>query len=263
MIRLLSVPVALASYLYGLWSIFAFTVFLLNGQNYLPVLSAIFPYAIDDDNTSAGSMTDKTINNTVFFGLWAFFHSLCARPSFKKIFNLPKEVERPFYCLQSGFFLHQALKNWQSMPAVIFVAPQILKIFMMGWYAFGVFWLLTSTFAIDHFELFGLRQGLGMGKFLRFVPDGFVTIFHYRLVRHPIMTGFFIMLFSIVEFTAGRVFLSLFVSSYIMFAIKYLEEPNLLAEIGETYEKYMKTTPAFIPFLCPFSSKVEKKERQN
>ena len=110
-----------------------------------------------------------------------------------------KEVERPFYCLQSGFFLHQALKNWQSMPAVIFVAPQILKIFMMGWYAFGVFWLLTSTFAIDHFELFGLRQGLGMGKFLRFVPDGFVTIFHYRLVRHPIMTGFFIMLFSIVN----------------------------------------------------------------
>jgi len=105
------------------------------------------------------------------------------------------------------------------MPAVIFVAPQILKIFMMGWYAFGVFWLLTSTFAIDHFELFGLRQGLGMGKFLRFVPDGFVTIFHYRLVRHPIMTGFFIMLFSIVEFTAGRVFLSLFVSSYIMVCV--------------------------------------------
>ena len=159
------------------------------------------------------------------------------------------------------------------MPAVIFAAPEILKIFMIGGYAIGVFWLLTSTFAIDHFELFGLRQGLKMGNFARFVPDGFVTIFHYRLVRHPIMTGFFIMLFSIVEFTAGRVFIAAFVSSYILvcvflimllkkkfkFAIKYLEEPNLLAEIGQTYENYMKTTPAFIPSFCPFSSKSEKK----
>jgi hypothetical protein len=105
------------------------------------------------------------------------------------------------------------------MPAVIFAAPEILKIFMIVGYSVGVLWLLTSTFAIDHFELFGLRQGLKMGKFARFVPDGFVTIFHYRLVRHPIMTGFFIMLFSIVEFTAGRLFIAAFISSYILVCV--------------------------------------------
>ena len=87
---------------------------------------------------------------------------------------------------------------------------------MIGGYLFGVLWLVSSTFAIDHFELFGLRQGLGMGELLKFVPEGFVTILHYRLVRHPIMTGFFIMLFSIVEFTAGRVFIAAFISSYIL-----------------------------------------------
>ena len=55
------------------------------------------------------------------------------------------------------------------MPTVIFAAPEILKIFMIGGYSVGVLWLLTSTFANDHFELFGLRQGLKMGNFARFV----------------------------------------------------------------------------------------------
>ena len=102
------------------------------------------------------------------------------------------------------------------MPLVLFEPPETLKNFMIGGYVIGVLWLVSSTFAIDHFELFGLRQGLGMGNLLKFVPDGFVTILHYRLVRHPIMTGFFMMLFSIVEFTAGRVFIAAFIASYIL-----------------------------------------------
>ena len=63
----------------------------------------------------------------------------------------------------------------------------------------------SSTFAIDHFELFGLRQGLHMGEMLEMPSsDSFVTRFHYNLVRHPIMTGFFIMFWSCPVMTQGR-----------------------------------------------------------
>ena len=64
---------------------------------------------------------------------------------------------------------------------------------------------VTSTFALDHFDLFGLRQGLKMGNILKFAgSENFVTLFHYKLVRHPIMTGFFIMFWSVPVMTMGK-----------------------------------------------------------
>ena len=117
-----------------------------------------------------------------------------------------------------------------------------------------------------------------MGNLLK-IPgsDDFVTLFHYKLVRHPIMTGFFIMFWStpvmtqgmkftlitghaltcgrdskpkdFVNFIEGHLLFASVASTYIVLAIKLLEEPGLRRKIGPQYEKYMETTPAFCPFL--------------
>ena len=65
---------------------------------------------------------------------------------------------------------------------------------------------VSSTYALDHYELFGLRQGLKMGDMLKAPGTGenFVTLMHYKLVRHPIMTGFFIMFWSVPIMTMGK-----------------------------------------------------------
>ena len=117
--------------------------------------------------------------------------------------------------------------------------------------------MVSSTFAIDHFDLFGLRQGLQMGNFLKFYNDGeFVTYYHYKYVRHPIMTGFFLMFWAIPSITIGRVLFAGVASGYILFAVKLLEEPDLIKTVGKTYEDYMKTTPSFCPM---FNSNNKKK----
>ena len=78
-------------------------------------------------------------------------------------FDLPKNLK------------FSVLQNWQPIDDVMYEVPDWLTGFTNSLFLFGYLFLLTSTFAIDHFELFGLRQGLKMGNFLRFVPDGFVT----------------------------------------------------------------------------------------
>ena len=75
--------------------------------------------------------------------------------------------------------------------------------------------MLTSTLPFDHFELFGLRQGLKMGSALRFVPFGLVKSGHYALVRHPLMTGFLIMAFCPLKLTIGRFLIAGIIGLYI------------------------------------------------
>ena len=98
------------------------------------------------------------------------------------------------------------MKNWIAIDRVIYEVPSLIKKAMTASYWFGWLFLVSSTFAIDHFDLFGLRQGLKMGNVLKFYNDGeFVTNYHYKYVRHPIMTGFFFMFWSIQSLTIGIV----------------------------------------------------------
>lgn len=123
------------------------------------------------------------------------------------------------------------MKNWAPMNEIVYEIPDGFKNFVIGFYLFG--WLLqgqifismndpkncfkiisdiwklkkvSSTYALDHYELFGLRQGLKMGDMLKAPATGenFVTLMHYKLVRHPIMTGFFIMFWSVPIMTMGK-----------------------------------------------------------
>ncbi|CBY07303.1 unnamed protein product [Oikopleura dioica] len=252
---LISAPVAIFGWAYALWSLLAFASFLVNGREYFPEISTIFPYSIDDESTSDGDFYSRILKNSLLFGFWGFHHSFMCRRSVKKLMNLPKDLEIPFYVIQSSGLFHYAMANWQSIPEKIFEVPNFLKTPLFIGYLFGFLFFLSSSFAFDHFEHFGLRQGLKMGKFLRFIPFGLVKTGHYSIVRHPLMSGCLLMMVCPLELTIGRILIAFIVSIYIFISVKYFEEADLINyKIGPEYEKYMKTTPAFIPnvFTCPF-----------
>ena len=89
-----------------------------------------------------------------------------------------------------------------------------------------------------------------MGKFLSITHDGLVLDFaHFKLVRHPLMTGYLIMFWAVPVMSVGHLLFSIVASAYIFIAVKLFEEPELIAEIGERYVKYMETTPGLCPFM--------------
>merc|ERR1712130_194046 len=240
---------ALGSYGYAMYVLpCAAAGFLVNLSIKYETLTKYIPYNIDGEMES--ELSSAAVNNLLFLSLWAIAHSFMARPFFKSWWRqmLPESLERPFYVFQSAYFLHLLLRNWEPMPLVVYSLPLCLHSLIHCCYIFGYLFLLTSTFAIDHFELFGLRQGMAMGNFLRFVPDGLVQQAHYKLVRHPIMTGFFIMFWSVPIMTAGHLLFSVVATGYILIAVLCFEEPDLVKMVGPVYIKYMESTPAFCPF---------------
>ena len=251
-----------SAYLYFFYSLpFAATIFMINGSEHVSELDSVFPYNIDYNYENSDMATGwKVVINILLLGAFAIPHSFFARSQVKKYMNLPKEIERSFYVLQAAGLLHMLLALWRPIPDEIWRTGTPGSIPILVVYFLGAAWLVSSTFAIDHFELFGLRQSLRMGSFLKMNSDtNFVTKFHYKLVRHPIMTGFFIMLWAVPEMSAGHLLFSLACSAYILLAVFLLEERDLMKMFGDDYKNYKKETPAFCPFMnkCYPSPQVE------
>ena len=137
------------------------------------------------------------------------------------------------------------LRGSQSEPAVWIL------------FAVGIVWLLSSTFAIDHMDLFGVKQSTGVDiyKMLGLGLDGdFVIRAHFHYCRHPIMWGFFCMFFITPVMTINHLFFAIGATTYILIAVTLFEEPDLRDMFGEKYAEYEKVTPGFCPFTAMFRS---------
>ena len=112
--------------------------------------------------------------------------------------------------------------------------------YMLPVYGSGFLWLLTSTFALDHFDLFGIKQGTGVDimKKLGLGLNGYCNRAHYKLCRHPIMLGFFIMFLGVPKMTYNHMFFSASCIAYILLAVYCFEEPDLCKEFGDDYLEY-------------------------
>jgi len=111
--------------------------------------------------------------------------------------------------------------------------------------AIGWLLVLTSTFLINHFELFGLRQAWRQGK--PALDEPFVTRAFYRIVRHPIMLGFLIAFWAAPDMSVGHLLFALATTGYILIAVKYLEERDLVRAYGDTYRDYQRRVPMLLP----------------
>lgn len=183
----------------------------------------------------------------VLFGLQ---HSVMARPAFKRWFTrfIPAPIERSTFVLAASLLLALLMWQWRPIALSVWHVEGAAATFL--WVAFGLGWavLLLSTFLINHFDLFGLRQTWLHLRQRPTPPLAFRTTLLYRIVRHPIMLGFLLAFWATPDMSAGHLLFALAMTGYILIGVHH-EERDLVRSLGEDYVAYRRTTPALIPGL--------------
>ncbi len=215
----------------------------------------LVPKGIDDGLD--GNVFAAIITNLVLLSIFALQHSIMARPGFKAWWTkfVPASIERSTYVLFSSLVLFALYYYWQPMTNYIwYVENETARMVIWAVYGLGVLIVLLSTFMIGHFELFGLTQVLRNYLNKGEVEASFRSPGFYKLVRHPIMTGFIIASWATPEMSQGHFLFALVSTIYIVVALR-LEERDLVDSLGEVYRKYQKDVPQLFPFFQPRNSK--------
>ena len=181
--------------------------------------------------------------------LFAVPHSVMARPGFKSWWTrfVPPPIERSTYVLQSSLLLCVLYWLWIPIPAVIWeVSFQATRAVIWGLFWLGWLVALVSTFLIDHFDLFGLRQVYLFWMNRTGEAIGFRTPLLYRWVRHPLILGFLVAFWAAPTMTGGRLLFAVATTAYCLIALR-LEERDLLRYFGDQYERYQKQVPMVVP----------------
>jgi len=185
----------------------------------------------------------------VLLAIFAGQHSVMARPGFKRRWTrvVAPSIERSTYVVASSGALALLLWQWQPLPHQLWSAPAgWARTLLWALYLFGWALLVYSTFLIGHFDLFGLRQVLARARGRRYREPGFTQPLLYRMIRHPLMTGFLIAFWAAPDSSVGRLLFAIGGTGYIMVGV-LLEEHDLAAQLGEPYRRYLRQVPRFVP----------------
>jgi len=202
------------------------------------------------DGTPSGPLALSLAIDVALLTFFAVQHSLMARRWFKDWWTriVPEPLERSTYVLFSSLALILLFWQWLPLGGVVWsVEDSVGRIVLRMLFAFGWALVLFSTFLINHFDLFGLRQVwlylLGRPyTTLRFGTPG-----PYRLVRHPLYVGWLFAFWSTPTMTLAHLLFSVATTGYILIAIQF-EERDLAREHGNAYEAYRRSVPMLIPF---------------
>lgn len=190
--------------------------------------------------------------NLVLLTLFGLQHSVMARPAFKRWWArfVPPVVERSTFVLATSLVLALLFWQWRPLPARLWdVEGDAARWALYGLSAVGWLLVLASTFLINHFDLFGLRQVWRHARGQGPAPEApFVVRALYRIVRHPIMLGFLIAFWATPTMSLGHLLFALVTTGYILVAVKFLEERDLVAHYGETYRAYQRQVPMLLPW---------------
>ncbi len=232
--------------LYGIVSYVVFFLSFLYAIGFVGNL--VVPKSIDSGEP--GTVIFSLIINLLLLSLFAVQHSVMARPGFKKWFIrfIPVAVERSTYVLLSSLILFLLYYCWQSMPEIIWnIESSIGRLILMSLFWFGWLFVLLSTFMINHFDLFGLRQVYINFKGQEYSEIEFRTVGLYKLCRHPIMLGFIIAFWATPTMTVGHLLFAVVTTAYIFIALQF-EERDLIKYFGDMYKTYKKNVPMVFPF---------------
>jgi protein-S-isoprenylcysteine O-methyltransferase Ste14 len=202
------------------------------------------------DGTPALSVTAALLIDLGLLGLFAVQHSVMARPAFKRWFTkiIPESAERSTYVLLSSIALIALFAWWQPLGGMVWhVTDPTLRGVLWGGFAFGWLLLLVSTFYINHFDLFGLRQVWLQLLGRPYTHLAFGTPGPYRLVRHPIYVAWLFTIWATPTMTISHLLFAIGTTAYILVGIRF-EERDLVDHFGKTYVDYRRKVPALVPF---------------
>jgi protein-S-isoprenylcysteine O-methyltransferase Ste14 len=202
------------------------------------------------DGAASGPLGISLAIDLGLLGLFAVQHSVMARKWFKDWWTrmVPAVVERSTYVLFSSLALILLFWQWRPLGGVVWSVENTAGVIALRvGFAFGWGLVLLSTFLINHFDLFGLRQVwlylLGRPyTTLRFATPG-----PYRMVRHPLYVGWLFAFWMTPMMTLAHLVFSIATTAYILLAIQW-EERDLVRDYGETYERYRRSVPMLVPF---------------
>jgi len=232
--------------LYGIVSYIVFFLSFLYAIGFVGNL--LVPKSIDSGEVSA--IVPSLIINIVLLSLFAVPHSFMARPAFKQWVTkfIPEAIERSTYVLVSSLLLFLLYGLWQPMPDIIWnVESAIGSMILTGIFCLGWLVVLLSTFMVNHFDLFGLRQVYINYKGQEYSHLEFRMVGLYKLCRHPIMLGFIIAFWATPTMTTGHLLFAVVTTAYIFIALQF-EESDLVTFFGDVYKNYQKKVPMVFPF---------------
>lgn len=236
----------IASFVYG---VVAYVVFL---GSFLYAVGFVGDFGVPrtiDSGPEAATLLHALLIDLGLLGLFAVQHSVMARPGFKRWWTkfVPRHVERSTYVLLSSLILILLFWQWRPLPETVwslesgFWQAALTGLFWLGW---GL--VLISTFSIDHFDLFGLRQVSLHAKGEEITPVEFKEPWLYRYTRHPLMLGFIVAFWSTPHMTVGHLVFAIATTAYIFVGIHF-EERDLVRHHGDRYREYRDRVRMLIP----------------
>jgi protein-S-isoprenylcysteine O-methyltransferase Ste14 len=211
--------------------------------------NSIFPKPIDSSTETA--LLPSLLIDVLLQSVFAIQHSLMARPVFKKWITafINPVIERSTCVLFSILPLLLLYWKWQPITTTVWKADnETIAVILTGVFFFGWLVAMLSTFMINHFDLFGLKQIFDNLKDKIAPSSKFQTNYLYKIVRHPIMLGYIIAFWATPLLTVGHLLFAVTTTLYVVVGVKYLEEKDLRESIGKAYEDYENKVPMLIPF---------------
>lgn len=200
------------------------------------------------DSGAAGPVGLAVLVNTLLLVVFGLQHSVMARPRFKAWWTrfVPRPIERSVYTLLSSVALIALMALWRPIPQPAWTSDGLLASLLTAGLLFGVGLVLFSTFLIDHFDLFGLRQTWLYFRGQPYQEKRFATPLLYRWIRHPLYLGWFMTFWITPVMTAGHLLFAFVMTAYVLIAIP-MEERDLLRHLGDPYRRWRERTPLFVP----------------
>jgi protein-S-isoprenylcysteine O-methyltransferase Ste14 len=234
--------------LFVAYGVFAYVLFFLTFLDAIGFVGDLWVPKTMDSGPISAPVTAVLID-LALLGVFAVQHSVMARPAFKAVWTriVPPAVERSTYVLFATLALALILWQWRPLPHLIWNV-QIPIVSTVIWILFWVGWatVLSSTFLLNHFDLFGLRQVWAYRRSGEEPPPEFRTPLFYRIVRHPLYLGFIIAFWAAPAMSVGHLLFAAATTAYILIAIQF-EEHDLIATFGDRYRDYRRRVSMLLP----------------